>query len=157
LAAVRAFSRWLAKRIGRDMLAAIEESNADTDPRHERRALDVAELQAILAATAASLHDFRGLSGADRFALAMTTGYRAAELASLFRYSFNLDGCTPVARVKAAFSKNKKESEQPLPADVADRRHAALARSIAGASIRRFLSRSRGVSGLPSVTSFDKN
>jgi hypothetical protein len=60
------FSRWLAMRIGRDMLASLKRLNAGTDLRHERRALDVNELQAVLSAAVQSPTDFQGLSGADR-------------------------------------------------------------------------------------------
>ncbi len=124
-AAVRSFSRWLvkAKRAAADALTDLESLNADTDTRHARRALDVDELRCVLTAAANSPLDFQGLSGPDRamlYATAMVTGFRASELASLFPYSFELDSRPPVARVKAAYSKNKREAEQPLPADMAE-------------------------------------
>jgi integrase len=125
LAAIKAFSRWLTEkdRIDRDRLASLKTLNADTDPRHERRALDLAELQRLLAATGQSAAVVHGLSGPDRsilYATAMVTGFRASELASLFPYSFNLDEQPALVRVKAAYAKNKKAADQPLPADVAE-------------------------------------
>jgi len=124
-AAARSFSRWLVKvkRAAADPLTDLESLNADTDTRHERRALDVDELRSVLTAAADSPLVFQGLSGPARsmlYATAMVTGFRASELASLFPYSFELDSRPPVARVKAAYSKNKREAEQPLPAEMAE-------------------------------------
>ena len=79
-------------------------------------------LRALLAAASASAEVFRGLAGRDRAALysvAMTTGFRVAELASLTPASFDLAAEPATATVKAAYSKNRRESVQPLPADVA--------------------------------------
>ena len=119
LAAIKAFSRWLMEkdRIDRDRLASLKSLNADTDPRHERRALDLAELQRLLAAAGQSTAVFQGLSGQDRsilYAAAMVTGFRASELASLFPYSFDLDGRPAVVSVTGAYAKNKKAADQPL-------------------------------------------
>ena len=76
----------------------------------------------MLAAASASAAVFRGLTGRDRAALysvAMTTGFRVAELASLTPSSFDLAAEPATATVEAAYSKNRRESVQPLPADVA--------------------------------------
>src|SRR5262249_9171756 len=51
---------------------------------------------------------------------AMTTGYRAEELANLAPESFDLDGEPPSATLPARLTKNKKTATQPLPPDVAE-------------------------------------
>src|SRR5439155_4317056 len=88
---------------------------------HERRALPEPELQTLLGAAGQAPAGFLGLAGRDRmmlYAVAMTTGYRASELASLCPSSFALDDDTPTATVAAAYSKNRRKSVQPLPPDV---------------------------------------
>lgn len=123
LTAIKGFSRWLANdRTDRDRLAKLSRLNADTDRRHPRRELLEPELRRLLAAAGANPVSFGDLSGPDRrmlYAVAMTTGYRAKELASLSPAAFRLDADPPTARVRAGYSKNRKESEQPIPADVA--------------------------------------
>ncbi len=53
------------------------------------------------------------------YKLAVETGLRRGELASLTRASFNLDGGRPTVRVTAAYSKHRREDELPLRADTA--------------------------------------
>jgi integrase len=124
LAAIRAFSNWLvtSDRTGRDRLVSVSALNAETDPRHGRRALNVDELRRLLGAAASRTFAFQGLSGPDRsmlYATAMGTGFRASELASLFPYSFDLSGAPPTVTVKAGYTKNKKKAEQPISPEVA--------------------------------------
>jgi len=124
LDALKGFSRWLATkdRTDRDRLASLSRLNASTDVRHERRALEDEELRALLSAAAASGVEVQGMTGWDRcvlYLVAMTTGFRASELASLFPASFDLGADSPTVTVKAAFSKNRRTSVQPLPPDVA--------------------------------------
>lgn len=66
------------------------------------------------------------------YALAMTTGFRASELASLVPASFDLEADPPTATVQAAYSKNRRESVQPLPPDMAEALRAYLANRPAG-------------------------
>jgi integrase len=125
LTAIKGFSRWLFKneRTERDRLVSLKRLNAKTDLRHERRALIEVELQAVLMAAGRSAADFLGLTGLERlmiYATAMVTGFRASELASLDPSSFDLDADPPTATVKAAYSKNRRKSVQPLPPDVAE-------------------------------------
>ena len=66
---------------------------------------------------------YRALTGLDRFALYLTaagTGFRVAELATLEPASFVLSGDMPKVRCQAAYSKNRKQADQPLPSDVAE-------------------------------------
>ncbi len=125
LRAMKGFSRWLNKteRIERDRLVSLSRLNEKTDRRHERRALDETELQTILATTAKSERFFKGLSGTERhmlYAVAMTTGFRAKELANLYPSSFDLEVDGPTVTTKAAYSKNRREAVQPLAPDVAE-------------------------------------
>ena len=124
LTAVKGFTRWLVRdrRTAVDPLICLSRMNADGDVRVRRRPLEEAELRALLAAATASAAVFRDLTGRNRAALysvAMTTGFRVAELASLTPSSFDLAAEPATATVKAAYSKNRRESVQPLPADVA--------------------------------------
>jgi integrase len=133
LTAAKGFSRWLVRteRTDRDRLVSLSRLNARTDVRHSRRALADRELRAILTAAGDSQVDFEGLTGLDRrmlYVTAMVTGLRASELASLTPPSFLLDDDPPTVAVTAAYSKNRRHSVQPLPADVA----AALRGYLAG-------------------------
>jgi integrase len=63
------------------------------------------------------------MTGLDRFwlyGLALQTGLRASELASLIPASFNLTADQPNVRLKAAYAKNRKEAIQPLPAEIVE-------------------------------------
>jgi integrase len=123
LTAIKGFMRWLVttERTDRDRLISLSRLNAKVDVRHERRALPEPELRALLAASVGNVV-VEGLTGPDRamlYAVGMTTGFRASELASLAPGSFALDAEPPTATVKAGYSKNRRTSVQPLPPDVA--------------------------------------
>jgi hypothetical protein len=97
LKSVKGFSKWLVKsqRSSRDALLYLSRLNAAADVRRKRRDLSVEEIAWLLSVTKQSARSFRGLAGADRFMLygvALGTGFRASELASLTRASFDLDG-----------------------------------------------------------------
>src|SRR5262249_7945367 len=86
--AIKGFSRWLWKERRADVhrLGGVGRLNEKTDRRHERRALDLADLRRLLSVAAKSAVAVHGLSGADRsvlYATAAATGYRVCELASL--------------------------------------------------------------------------
>jgi site-specific recombinase XerD len=124
LTAVKAFCRWLVqdRRTNENPLAHLQGGNVKLDRRHDRRNLSPEEINRLLDAAACSTDDFRGLTGQDRYylyAVALGTGFRAAELASLTRASFQLAANPPVARVQAGYSKNRKEAAQPLASDLA--------------------------------------
>lgn len=132
--AIKSFTTWLVadRRTLADPLAGLSLSRRQNQPdaRHERRALPLAELRDLLTAAAANERIFRGLTGADRamlYAVAMGTGLRAAELASLAARSFELEGPGPVVRCRAAYTKNGEEAVQPLPEDLAHALRAYLA------------------------------
>src|SRR5262249_29662850 len=124
LAAVKSFTRWLVKdrRTPDNPLAHLTVDNPQADTRHDRRALNETELAALLAAAKGSANAVRGLTGQDphiRYAVAVATGFRAGELASLTPESFALDCAPPCAFLGASQAKNRKAAQQPLPADVA--------------------------------------
>jgi hypothetical protein len=52
--------------------------------------------------------------------VAMQTGLRASELASLTPESFNLYGIPPIVTVEPGYTKNKEPAEQPLPFDLVE-------------------------------------
>jgi len=122
--AVREFSRWLVRdgRIAEDPLASLETYSAATDRRIVRRAIDAQEQRRLLTATEASGRPSFGLTGPERallYRLALTTGLRANELATLTPRSFAF-GTSPTVTVEAKNAKNRKRETLPLRPEVAD-------------------------------------
>ena len=79
-------------------------------------------MRRLLEAARASNQAFRGLKGVDRHVLylaAMTTGFRASELASLTPAAFNLDGEPPTVTLAAENAKNGRTAIQPLAPEAA--------------------------------------
>jgi len=131
LAAFKQFCRWMVKdgRASESPVAHLDGLNVRTDRRHDRRALTVDEVRRLLTATAAAPDGF-GMTGPDRamlYRVAVETGLRAAELASLTRASFILDGPRPTVTVLAAYSKHRRQDELPLRPDTAAALRAFLA------------------------------
>jgi integrase len=129
--AVKAWSGWLAQRdrVPHDPLAKLQRpANPEADRRRERRALTPEEMRALIAAA----HDgptkcrYTGPERAILYRLAIMTGLRSKELATLTPASFDL--VAGVVRVARADTKNRKGAEQPLPSGLA----ADLATFLAG-------------------------
>jgi integrase len=123
LAAIKQFCHWLVqdRRTGDNPLAHLSGGNVKLDRRHDRRALSSEELTSLLKTALASRRTLRGMDGTARYFLyltAMTTGYRAGELASLTPESFALHHPATV-NLSAGFTKNKKAASQPIPPVVA--------------------------------------
>jgi integrase len=141
LTAAKGFTRWLwrDRRAAADPLAGMTKlAHEETEVRHARRDFTPEEFDLLLQTARASAHVWRDLAGADRFHLYLTaaaTGLRAAELESLTPESFDLDAGTPVVRCTAAYAKNRKEAEQPLPLDVAGAMRAYLDGKPAGTPV----------------------
>ncbi len=120
--AVRNFCRWMVKdnRATFDPLVALATVNADVDVKIKRRVLTAEQLQALLAATGTATSPVRfGLTGPERvlvYRLALSTGLRAGEIASLTVGDFHLDD--GVVEVQAAYAKNRRRDELPLRADL---------------------------------------
>jgi integrase len=122
LAAVKQFTGWLLEydRLQVDplgvKLAKLGARKVSTDRRHDRRALSVEEVRALLEATAAEpeRHGMEGTERALLYRLALETGLRANELHTLECGRLSLKGKSPTVTVKATFAKNKTTTELPL-------------------------------------------
>src|SRR5262249_57777039 len=106
LDAVKSFCAWLVKdrRAADNPLAHLEGGNVRLDRRHDRQTLTEGQLAAVLCAAGGSGRVFRGLTGRDRrfvYLAAMTTGFRAEEVASLTPESFWLGETPPVVVLPA--------------------------------------------------------
>ena len=123
LVAMKVFCRWmvLEGRAARSPVEHLEGPNVRVDPRHARRALSGEELRRPLAAARRG-PVVLGMSGQARallYKLAAQSGLRAGELGHLTRASFTLEGSDPVVRVRAAYSKRRREDVVPLRLDMA--------------------------------------
>ena len=123
LTAIKGFARWLVKdrRMGDSPLAHLSGGNPATDKRHERRDLADDEVARLLEAACRGPARC-GLAGIDRvmlYSVALRTGLRASELASLTPDSFVLEGASPSVAVEAAYAKNRREDVLPLHPDLA--------------------------------------
>jgi integrase len=121
--AVKAFSRWLWRdgRAADHRLAHLSTSSSESDRRRVRRALTALEAARLVAA-AESGPEIQGVTGPDRamlYRVALATGFRAGELASLTPESFRLDARPPAIVCEAAQTKNGRRAEQPIPAALA--------------------------------------
>lgn len=122
LRAIKAFSRWAVQthRIGSDPLAGMRGVTI-TERRVSRRALSPDEA-ARLIQSAERGGDIYGLSGPDRailYAIALGTGFRVGELASLTPAAFALDDDQPTITIRAAYSKRRRADTQPIHPDLA--------------------------------------
>ena len=121
--AVKMFSAWLHRNsFSRDhLLISLSTRNSESDRRHERRALTSDESKRLIN-SALPGEPFRGLTGIDRAMLYLTafsTGLRVSELASIPPRGFDLNASPPTVTVKAAYTKNRRSVDQPLPVGVA--------------------------------------
>jgi len=124
LRAIKQFSRWLWRdgRAREDALAHLAGYNVKLDRRHDRRALTDEELARLIQAVERG-PKVRGMFGPKRamlYQLAVGTGFRAGELASLTPESFDLDAEPPMVTIEAAYSKHRRRDEQPIRRDLAD-------------------------------------
>ena len=139
LSAIKAFARWLCRdgRATSNPLEYLTPLNARLDRRHDRRALGVVEIHWLLD-TAAKGRTVRGLTGPTRallYRLALESGLRAAELASLTRESFRLDADPPTVTVAAGYSKHRREDTLPLRPDTAAKLRDLIATILPGVPI----------------------
>lgn len=140
LSAVKEFARWMVRdrRAALSPLAHLEAQNAKKDPRRVRRALDGAELQALLSAAAAGpeREKMPALARYWLYRLAVETGLRANELRGLTWGCLHLDGDAPALVVPAALNKSRREDWLPLRTATAD--GLGRWRGPAGADVRVF-------------------
>jgi integrase len=125
IVAVKAFTAWMAsdsvRRMRSDTLKSLQKYRANTDRKIIRRALTTEEVSRLIKATVSGV-TIRGMSGTDRamlYRVALGTGFRASELASLTPESFNLDPKQPTITVQAAHSKHRREDVQPIARQLA--------------------------------------
>lgn len=121
-AAARSFVLWLRKdgRLADDPLIGLASYNAKADPRHDRRALSLDELQRLIA-VAASGPTYKRMTGRARslcYRLATTTGLRYSEIQSITTTGLTF-GDSPTVQVAAAYCKNGEPATLPLPGDLA--------------------------------------
>jgi len=122
LRAMKQFTRWLRleKRNIDDPLVRLEMLNVQVDRRHDRRALTDVEVSQLLAATLNGKTAYR-MEPADRlmlYVMALSTGLRASELASLTTDQLDLESNPPTVTVKAGYSKRRRLDVLPLPSDI---------------------------------------
>ena len=122
---VKGFSRWLWRdgRAREHYLAHLATSNPEADRRRRRRALNPEEAARLIQAAERG-PVVKGMSGLDRarcYALALGTGFRASELASLTPERFDLAGDSPTVTVSACYTKNGREAVQPIAPALAAR------------------------------------
>ena len=126
LAAIKTFANWLVKdrRMPTNPLTHLAKLNAKVDIRHERRALTSDELARLIQAAEQSKKILRGLDGSTRamlYRIAVMTGLRASELASLTPASFDLTADTPTVTLEAGYSKRRRTDILPLHSDLVAR------------------------------------
>jgi len=121
LKAIKQFANWMVadRRAVNSPVEYLKGQNANTDRRHDRRALEPDELRRLLEATLAGPERF-GMTGYERallYRFTAETGFRRNEITSLKVSSFNFQNLT--VTVKAAYSKHRREDVLPLRADTA--------------------------------------
>ncbi len=122
--ALKQFGRWMIRdgRAVESPFDALRMLNARTDRRHQRRALPVEDLRALIDAAERG-EDYMGVTGHERailYRVAVETGLRANELRSLTRASFDLHADMPTVTVQAAYSKRRREDTLPMRSELAE-------------------------------------
>ena len=130
LKAVKQFCKFMVQdgRASESPVEHLQTINVRTDRRHDRRSLEPDEIRRLLEATQAADKRF-GMTGYERallYRFAAYTGLRANEIRNLTVSSFDFDNCT--VKVKAAYSKRRREDILPLRKDIT----AELQRFVAG-------------------------
>ncbi len=124
LTSIKGFTKWAAAgdKLMRDPLAGVSKPSAKDDRRRERRMLLPDEWRWLASATMAAEERF-GMTGHERcllYRVAIQTGLRSAELRSLGRGHFVLDGDRPFVRVGSSNTKNSKAAYQYIDRVLAD-------------------------------------
>ena len=119
LIAFKAFCHWCVRdgRVHESPVQYLSGVNEEMDIRRKRRTLSADELRRLIRA-AEEGETIRGMPGPERamlYRVVMGTGLRWAELQSLKRSSFDLEGNPPTVMVDAAYSKHRSEDILPLP------------------------------------------
>jgi integrase len=124
LKAIKQFCRWLVRdrRTTESPVAHLSGVNVKLDRRHDRRNLTAQQLVALLEATmmGETHHKLDGRSRAMLYRLAMETGLRRKELATLTPASFDFDADEPTVYVAPGDVKNRKSTTLPIRPVLAD-------------------------------------
>ncbi|MCA8916603.1 MAG: tyrosine-type recombinase/integrase [Planctomycetes bacterium] len=117
LAACKSFTRWATpERMNADPLAKLKGLNAKAARKHQRRALTLREARELVVAAEAGPVVW-SVSGSDRaliYRMALETGLRANEIATLTRSAFDLSSAQPTVTVEARNAKNRRVATLPL-------------------------------------------
>ncbi len=126
LKSLKAFGNWLVKnqRNKTNVINGIAILNVETDRRHDRRPMSMEEFLLVLhvAETGPPAVGLKGVDRAMLYLLATWTGFRRGELGSLTLRNFvGLDTETPVVTLNATYSKRRRNDNQVLHPDIAER------------------------------------
>jgi len=137
--ACKSFTRWLTRhgKLASDPLAAVRKPSPASDRRHERRMILPDEWEWLRTITAQGAERYN-MTGPERmllYAVAVQTGLRASELASLTRGRLFLDSTPPYVTCKARDTKNKQDARLYLQADVAELLRGHIATKAPGAAV----------------------
>jgi integrase len=121
--AIWAFCNWMteAKRMKENPFTGLSLLNVKVDIRHDRRALEPAQVSQLMDAALTSnckVQSYDGLLRARTYSLAYYTGLRQKELAALTPKKFRLQGPVPVVVLEAEFTKNGEDAVIPLHPDL---------------------------------------
>ena len=124
LTAMKNFLNWMVsnRRLTANPLSHLSGGNVKVDRRLERREMSEEEIRWLLV-TVQSGKTIHGLTGWQRFTLysvALGTGLRASELASLTPQSLDLASDPPTVRILAKNEKARRGDTLPLPPDLAE-------------------------------------
>ena len=117
---VKEFCKWMVddQRASESPVKHLQTINVRVDRRHDRRSLEPDEIHRLLETTQAADKRF-GMTGYERallYRFAAYTGLRTNEIRNLTVSSFDFDNCT--VKVKAAYSKRRREDILPLRKDI---------------------------------------
>jgi integrase len=130
ISSLKSFCKWCVTTGKIPDCPLIHLKRVKDSPKPPRRPASDTEVRKILDAAKAG-GDIYGLTGEQRFYLyrvALGTGFRASELASLHPFAFKLKGKLPHIVLAASDAKNDKAAEQPIRPELA----AELARWLRG-------------------------
>ncbi len=123
LKSMKQFFKWLVddQRTGESLIQHLKCQNVNVDRRHDRRALELDEIEKLFDAVRQGKqhHNLTPKVREMLYMLALNTGLRASELASLTWHSLNLTDSEAFLIIEAAYSKHRKKDTLPLRADIA--------------------------------------
>jgi integrase len=118
--AIKSFCKWLheTRRVRDYPIRGVSGFNIKEDPRHERRTIALDELQRLIDAAQAG-EQYKSMTGPMRalcYRLAVASGLRYSEIASIVPESFDWQGGT--ITIRAAYAKNGQTVTLPIARDL---------------------------------------